>query len=178
MRPYLLLLLLGMVVCCTKTSEVKAESHETLKLDEEAHATHHESETVNTGAVDKNENTRTQDVGVVAQAPDGSIMVARVARGRPLTLPSGSKIVGTLAVGPVRTSDSNEHQAPSTATFDASGCEDVGLKLDANKDAKTEQKITVKAGISWLVWLGIGAGLVVAVLVLWKLGKLAFLAKL
>lgn len=186
MRPYLFLLLLGLlVVCCTRTSETKAEDHaETVKskdvaLQEHQHAEEHAAATATTGAIDKSATSRTQDMGVIAQAADGSITVARVSRGRPLQLPPGSKIVGTVAVGPVRETGTKEHDAPSTASVTSYGAEDAGLDLRSHeaakrvKDSKIVEKEATRWGPPWWFWALLSAAALTAIAVLWKLGKLA-----
>lgn len=171
-------LLIGYGFCaCTRTSEVKvdraAEVHKDLDVDEHAHGEQHESGTATTGAIDKSASSTTEDVGVIAQAADGSTIVARVQRGKPLTLPPGSRILGTLPIGPRRETGNSEHQAPSTAAFDASASEDKGLDLRSHEDARRVEKRVEKKetdiGPRWWVWVLGAAGAAVAGVTAWKL---------
>lgn len=147
--------------CCTKTTEVKSkdETHEDLNITAHDKESHSESSVSTTGAIDKTESSKVDDMGIIAQEPDGSIIVARVRKSTPLKLPAGSKIIGTIAVGPQKETSNTTHQAPSTVTDNSSGSEDIGLDLRSHKDAKRVTDVTKTTSFwppLWVWLLGVG----------------------
>jgi hypothetical protein len=185
------LMLLLLVAACTRTTEVRNDEHheerETVQSTTEASSSSQEAttatETRTQAPTEVATNIERKELAVVTKDATGAVTIARVGP-KPVNLPPGSIIIGTVPLSDTTTAR-DEHRGPVVdekasssslaATAEAKG---ASTAAKAKTDDSHETGLTeTRAGTSWLLWLGIGAGLVVAVLVLWKLGKLALLAK-
>lgn len=161
------LLTVGLCGCAT-TKQIKAEEHEQLKVDETDKATKHEAETTTTAPTDSSSSSQVEDLGVIAQAADGSITVARVDSAHPLKLAAGSKVMGTVPLREVE-QKSATHQGGSTDTKTTDSCEDVGLNLEKRTDKKAEEHDKTSYWPPWWVFAGGAALLAAAGALAWKL---------
>lgn len=163
-----LFITIGLCGGCATSKKVKVDEHEELKLDEHDKATTHEAETTTKAPTDTTSSSQTQDLGVIAQAPDGSITVARVDAAHPLKLAAGSKVMGTVPLRDVE-KKSATHAGGSVDTKLTDSCEDIGLNLSALKNKKSEEDDKTSYWPPWWVFAG-GAGLLAAAgAIAWKL---------
>lgn len=160
------LLTVGLCGCAT-TKQIKTEEHEQLKVDETDKATKHEAETTTTAPTDSSSSSQVEDLGVIAQAADGSITVARVDSAHPLKLAAGSKVMGTVPLREVE-QKSATHQGGSTDTKTTDSCEDIGLNLSALKNKKSEEDDKTSYWPPWWLFAGGAALLACVAWAAWK----------
>lgn len=147
---------------CGCSTQKMEEKHSDTVLSTTKHDTRQENDTTTTGPVDKDSDTKTSDVGVVSEEPDGSVDVSRVSRGKTVHLPKGSKIIGTVTVGPVKEATTHEHDAQKVEEKKSSGTEDDGLDLRSHEDAKRTSSTKpamscATAGVLWGLALCVAA---------------------
>lgn len=92
-----LVVMLLLVACHRETKLDTAFVEQVLKDETNNHNSH---ELVQKAAVDTDTKTeRENDSAVVVEEPDGTVLIAKVPAKKPLVLPKGSKVTGTLDLG-------------------------------------------------------------------------------
>lgn len=164
MKRLWLVALLG----CTHSSAVKLDAQEDIHLAQQAKLQEHDTETLTKGPVDKISDRTVQDLAVIAQAPDGSITVARVTAAHPLKLAAGSKITGTIPLQHLEQKTA-EHQAAAVDTKTNDSCEDVGLDLTKKEIVHKEDDESTSWWPPLWLWLAGAAAIGALGFVAWKL---------
>lgn len=153
---------------CTRSSEVKIDAQEDLHVAEQTKLQEHDTETLTKGPVDKSSDRTVQDLAVIAQAPDGSITVARVTAAHPLKLAAGSKITGTIPLQQLEQKTA-EHQAAAVNTKTIDSCEDVGLDLTKKEIVHEDDKKSTSWWPPLWLWLAGAAAIAGLGFVAWKM---------
>lgn len=117
------------------------------RLDETKHEVSTENDTADThevrqqGPTDiKTDTDREDDNAVVAEEPDGTVIIAKVPRKKPLVLPKGSRITGTLDLGGGVKTTQEKKLGPVTDDKSSevktakAGMVDTSKKLDTHLD--------------------------------------------
>ena len=153
----------------TATSQTSVGAHE------EQHEQLDEHDVRDEAPVHRESASTDEQLGVVVEAPDGGVYVARVPKDRPLALPSGSKVTGSV---PLERSSQNQIEdvgsvhtgkdltAHKDSAAEAKGASSAALAAKSDEDLKIRTETSL--GPPWWGWALGGAGVVVASVAVWK----------
>lgn len=155
--------------CCTKTKQVREEDH----LDYTDKKSNQKQEQVvenkTTGTEDTTTSSSVKDLAIEVQDPDGGVTLSIITPEHPLKIPTGSKVIGSVAVKET-TNLVATHKDPiiesKVDNSNESSLEDIGLKMGRVFTEIDTEKVSPWPSL-WLIGL-VAVGLFVVVLLVKK----------
>lgn len=173
MKRLALWLLLGYALCgCTRTVEVKAETHAELQQETRQRETQAVSSTVQTGpetittTVEEFEMPQGSPLAGDT-APNRVLTISELADARPTMFPADAQKMPPAAVMVKRTVIVDQ-RGPVVATTRAVDKEIANTTLAAKVDEKKDLKRTTRYGPAWWVWVSAAVALGLAVWLVWR----------